>query len=127
ISMDGNWLYVTNSGNTSLSVIDLTQGHVVQTVLLPSAPQGVEVGADGRALISMVGAGVVAGIPQGTMAVFDRTQTAAQQLQTVSVPALPTTPAPLPAPTLTRPQVTFTGRLLRTPDGTLIVGVLTPT
>jgi YVTN family beta-propeller protein len=127
MSMDGNWLYVTNGGNTSLSVIDLTQGRVAQTVLLPSSPQGVEVGADGRALVSMVGTGVVAGIPQGTMAVFDRSQTSVQQLQAVTVPALPTTPVGLPAPALGRPTLTFTGRLLRTPDGSLIVGVITPT
>ena len=76
ISMDGGWLYVTCSGSTSLNVIDLSQNRVVQTVQLPSAPQGVEVGADGRALVSMVGSGVVNGVPQGTLSVFDRTQIA---------------------------------------------------
>ena len=43
------------------------------------------------------------------------------------MPALTTTPAPLPATTLTRPTTTFTGHLLRTPDGSFIVGVITPT
>jgi hypothetical protein len=71
---------------------------------------------------------VVAGVPQGTLGVFDRTQaTTSSAFQLVNVPALPTTPAPLPPTTLTRPVLTFTGRLLRTPDGSLIVGVITPT
>jgi YVTN family beta-propeller protein len=127
MSMDGNWLYVTSSGNSTLNVIDLTRGQVTQTVALTSAPQGVEVGADGRALISMVGTGVVSGVPQGTLAVYDQNQSAGAQVQYVNVPALPTTPAPLPAPTLTRPTTTFSGKLLRTPDGQHIVGVITPT
>src|SRR5204863_9795528 len=86
ISMDGGWLYVTCSGSTSLNVIDLSVNRAVQTVQLPSAPQGVEVGSDGRALVSMVGSGVVNGIPQGTLSVFDRTQIAGQQLVAVTVP-----------------------------------------
>lgn len=127
MSMDGNWLYVTSSGNSTLNVIDLNRDLVTQTVALTSAPQGVEVGADGRALISMVGTGVVSGVPQGTLAVYDQNQSAGSQVQYVNVPALPTTPAPLPAPTLTRPTTTFSGKLLRTPDGQHIVGVITPT
>ena len=135
ISMDGNFLYVTSgatptqtaSGSPLLNVIDLTKDQVVQSVVLPSIPQGVEVGNDGRALVSMLGTGVVSGIPQGTLAVFDRTLSAGQQLLPVTVPALPTTPAPLPATTLTRPTKIFTGSLLRTPDGQFIVGVITPT
>src|SRR5271157_3728604 len=135
ISMDGNFLYVTSgatptqtaSGSPLLNVIDLSQNRVVQSVVLPSIPQGVEVGNDGRALVSMLGTGVVSGIPQGTLAVFDRTLNTGQQLLPVTVPALPTTPAPLPATTLTRPTKIFTGSLLRTPEGQFIVGVITPT
>jgi DNA-binding beta-propeller fold protein YncE len=113
-------LYVTSSGNASLNVIDLTRGLVTQTVALTSASQGVEVGANGRALISMVGTGVVPGVPQGTLAVYDQNQSAGSQVQYVNVPALPTTPAPLPAPTLTRLTTTFSGKLLRTPDGSTL-------
>ncbi|HXK06536.1 MAG TPA: hypothetical protein VMS37_29335 [Verrucomicrobiae bacterium] len=127
ISMDGAWLYVTCNGSSSLNVIDLSQNRVVQTVQLPSAPQGVEVGADGRALVSMVGSGVVNGVPQGTLSVFDRTQVAGQQLIAVTVPALTTTLTPAPAQGTTRPTTTFTGKLMRTPDGSFIVGVTTPT
>ena len=127
LSMDGAWLYVTCSGSSSLNVIDLSQNRVVQTVQLPSAPQGVEVGADGRALVNMVGSGVVGGIPQGTLSIFDRTQVSGQQLVSVTVPALTTTLTPAPAQGLTRPTTTFSGKLMRTPDGTFIVGVITPT
>jgi len=124
MSMDNSTLFVTNSGNPSLSVINLANGVVTQTVQLPSTPQGVEVGADGRALVSMVGTGVVSGVPQGTLSVYDPVY---QQLIPVSVPALPSTPAGLPAVPSTRPVTTFPGKLLRTPDGQRIVGVLTPT
>lgn len=127
ISMDGNWLYVTCSGSSSLNVIDLSQNRVAQSVLLPSQPQGVEVGGNGQVLISMIGTGVVSGVPQGTLAMFDQTRTGGQQLLPVAVPALPTTPVPLPVTTLPRPVYTFTGRLLRTPDGQFIIGVITPT
>src|SRR5205085_3266368 len=135
ISMDGKWLYVASGVTTAqvaagaplLTVVDLSKNSVTQTQTLPSAPQGVEVGSDGRVLVSMLGTGVVAGVPQGTLAIFDQTQASGQALQTVSVPALPTTPAPLPPTTLPRPTLTFTGRLPRTPDGSFIVGVITPT
>ena len=127
MSMDNAWLYVTNNGSASLSVIDLASGSVAQTVPLPSRPEGVEVGRDGRALVSMVGTGVVSGVPQGTLVVFDRSQTQSQQLLPVNVPALPATPAPLPPTTLPRPVTTFRGKLLRTPDGQFIAGVVTPT
>jgi YVTN family beta-propeller protein len=127
MSMDGNWLYVTNNVSSSLSVIDLGTSSVNQIVQLPSRPEGVEVGADGRVLINMVGSGVVNGVPQGTLAIFDRNQQQSQQLIPVDVPALPTTPAPLPPTVLTRPITTFAGKLIRTPDGQFIVGVITPT
>ena len=65
ISMDSAWLYVTNNGNSTLSVIDLSKLAVSQSVLLPSRPEGVEVGADGRVLVSMVGTGVISGVPAG--------------------------------------------------------------
>ena len=70
MSMDNAWLYVTNNGSASLSVIDLSNLSVSQTVLLPSKPQGVAVGADGRALVSMVGTGVVGGSSAGHLIRF---------------------------------------------------------
>ena len=86
--MDGAYLYVTSgatptqtaSGSPILNVIDLANNRVVQSVVLPSIPQGVEVGNDGRALVSMLGSGVVNGVPQNTLAVYDRTLSNGQQL-----------------------------------------------
>ena len=134
ISMDGGWLYVTSgatptqtaSGTPLLNIIDLSQNKLTQTVVLPSIPQGVEVGNDGRVLVAMLGSGVVSGVPQNTLAIFDPTLTTGQQLLPVTVPALPSTPAPLPTTTLSRPTKIFTGGLLRTPDGQYIVGVISP-
>jgi len=131
ISMDGAWLYVTSgatpnqtaSGSPLLNVIDLSSDTVVASVVLPSTPQGVEVGADGRALVSMLGTSAT----NGVLAIFDQAQGSGQQLQPVTVPALPSAPAPLPVTTLTRPVRTFSGTLMRTPDGSHIVGVITPT
>lgn len=127
ISMDNRWLYVTNNGNATLSVVDLSINQVVQSVLLPSKPEGVEVGVDGRVLVSMIGTGVVAGVPQGTLAVFDPRLTVGQQVLNVQVPSLPSTPAAIPPVFLPRPTTTFRGKLIRTPDGQYIVGVITPT
>ena len=131
LSMDGNFLYVASgvttaqvaSGAPILNVIDLSHNRVTYTATLKAAPQGVEVGADGRVLISTLGTGVVSGAAQNVLALYDP---ANQQLLDVTVPALPTAPAPLPATNLGRPAVTFTGRLLRTPDGNFIIGVITP-
>jgi DNA-binding beta-propeller fold protein YncE len=135
MSMDGAYLYVTSgatptqtaSGSPILNVIDLGSNRLVQSVVLPSIPQGVEVGNDGRALVSMLGSGVVNGVPQNTLAVFDRSLNSGQQLIPVTVPALPSNPAPLPAANFGRPTKIFTGSLLRTPDGQFIVGVIPPT
>jgi YVTN family beta-propeller protein len=125
MSMDGNFLYVTASGPPSaLYAIDLTSNRMAYSQTLASTPQGVETGIDGRVLIAMAGTGVTSGVPQKTLQVFDPV---ARTLTDVSVPALTTTLAPLPAQATGRPTTTFPGKLLRTPDGSFIVGVITPT
>jgi YVTN family beta-propeller protein len=74
MSMDGNFLYVTASGPPSaLYAIDLTSNRLAYTQTLPSTPQGVETGIDGRVLVAMTGTGVTAGVPQKTLQVFDPT------------------------------------------------------
>ncbi len=125
IAMDGTFLYVTASGPPSaLYAIDLSANRVAYSQTLPSTPQGVETGIDGRVLVAMVGTGVTAGVPQKTLQIFDPV---ARTLTDVSVPALTTTLAPVPAQGTPRPVTTFSGKLMRTPDGTFIVGVVTPT
>jgi len=125
MSMDGNFLYVTASGPPSaLYAIDLTSNRMAYSQTLASTPQGVETGIDGRVLVAMTGTGVTAGVPQKTLQVFDPV---AKSLTDVAVPALTTTLAPLPAQATGRPTTTFPGKLLRTPDGSFIIGVITPT
>jgi YVTN family beta-propeller protein len=125
MSMDGNFLYVTASGPpSSLYAIDLTSNRVAYSQALASTPQGVETGIDGRVLVAMTGTGVTSGVPQKTLQVLDPV---AKTLTDVAVPALTTTLAPLPAQPTGRPTTTFPGKLLRTPDGAFIVGVITPT
>ncbi len=125
MSMDGKFLYVTASGPPSaLYAIDLTANQMAYSQTLPSSPQGLETGIDGRVLVAMAGTGVTAGVPQKTLQVFDPV---ARTLTDVAVPALTTTLAPIPAQPTGRPVTTFPGKLLRTPDGSFIVGVITPT
>jgi DNA-binding beta-propeller fold protein YncE len=125
MSMDGNFLYVTATGPPSaLYAIDLTTNQMAYSQTLPSTPQGVESGIDGRVLVAMAGTGVTSGVPQKTLQIFDPV---AKTLTDVAVPALTTTLAPLPAQATGRPTTTFPGKLLRTPDGSFIVGVITPT
>jgi DNA-binding beta-propeller fold protein YncE len=125
MSMDGTFLYVTASGPPSaLYAIDLSANRVAYSQTLASTPQGVETGVDGRILVAMVGTGVTAGVPQKTLQIFDPVS---RTLTDVAVPALTTTLAPVPAQPTSRPTTTFSGKLMRTPDGTFIVGVITPT
>ncbi len=125
MSMDGTFLYVTASGPPSaLYAIDLSANRVAYSQTLASTPQGVETGVDGRVLVAMVGTGVTAGVPQKTLQIFDPVS---RTLTDVAVPALTTTLAPVPAQATGRPTTTFSGKLMRTPDGTFIVGVITPT
>jgi len=58
MSMDNSFLYVSNNGSSTVSVVDLQLGNTVQTVSLPARPEGVEVGLDGRVVVSTDGTGV---------------------------------------------------------------------
>ncbi|MEZ5352045.1 MAG: beta-propeller fold lactonase family protein [Bryobacteraceae bacterium] len=122
MSMDGNFLYVTNVSAGSLSVIDLNGDRVVQTVSLPAKPEGVEVGFDGRVLITTQGSG--ANNALNTLLLFDRTLDNGSQLTPVAAPPPINTPQPLPAIFVGRPSTAFPGRLLRTPDGQFIIGMV---
>jgi YVTN family beta-propeller protein len=130
MSMDAAYLYVTNATSSSLSVIDLSADSVVQTLSMPATPQGVEVGSDGRALVSTLGTTVTSGgvtTTTNTLLIFDRTQSSANQLLPVQTPPPPSTPAPLPTTTTTVPTTKFLSKLIRTPDGHYIVGLTNPT
>ncbi len=124
LSMDGAFLYVTNNASSTLSVVDLGIGigSVQQTITLPAKPEGVECGSDGRVLISTQGTGTNS--LANTLLIYDRLQTSGQQVIPVQFPPPPPTPTTLPA-LFTRPVTQFRGKLQRTPDGQLIVGVST--
>ncbi len=122
LSMDGATLYVTNVSSASLSVIDLGNDSVLTTVSLPAKPEGVSVGVDGRVLITTQGTG--ANNALNTLLVYDKSQQQAQQLSTVQFPPAISTPTPLPAVFVGRPATAFPGRLLRTPDGKFIIGMV---
>ncbi|MBI1789987.1 MAG: hypothetical protein HYR60_20850, partial [Acidobacteria bacterium] len=96
---------------------------VAQTVTLAAKPEGVEVGADGRVLITTQGTSTTDQI--NSLLLFDRTQSQGQQVTPVSFAPPPPTPSPLPATILARPVTTFRGKLLRTPDGNFIIGLST--
>jgi len=125
MSMDAAYLYVTNATNSTVSVIDLKAGFVTQNVYLPAVPQGVEVGSDGRALIGTLG--TTSGTTTvNTLIIYDRTQPTAAQLTAVPTPVPPSMPAPLPSITLQKPNTSFPSRLMRTPNGQYIVGLINP-
>ncbi|MEZ5398332.1 MAG: hypothetical protein R2729_01605 [Bryobacteraceae bacterium] len=122
MSMDGRRLYVTNVAAGSVSVIDLDGDRVIQTVSLPAKPEGIEVGFDGRVLISTQGSG--ANNALNTLLLFDPTLEGGSQLTPVASPPPINTPQPLPAVFIGRPSTAFPGRLMRTPDGNFIIGMV---
>ena len=123
MSMDNNFLYVTNHGDASLSVIALggdSGGAVIGTVALAAKPQGVAAGAGGLVLISTDGSGTTG--TANTLLVFDSLQPAGSQVLAVAFPPPAATPPAL-ALLVARPTTQFNGKLARTPDGKYIVGV----
>ncbi len=121
MSPDNNYLYVTNNGSATLSVIDLGSGGVIQTVTLAGRPEGVAVGADGRVLITTQGTGP--GSSQNTLLLFDRNQQLSNQVMPVQFPPPPPTPTGLPTVFVGRPVTVFRGKLVTTPDGQFVVGM----
>jgi YVTN family beta-propeller protein len=122
LSMDGAFLYVTNTQSASLSVIDLGNDSVITTVSLAAKPEGVAVGADGRVLVTTQGTG--ANNALNTLLIYDKSQQQSLQVTTVQFPPAISTPTPLPAVFVGRPATAFPGRLLRTPDGKFIIGMV---
>jgi DNA-binding beta-propeller fold protein YncE len=122
MSMDGQYLYVSNNGSASLSSINLNTMGVDQTVSLTANPEGVEVGADGRVLITTNGTSTTDTV--NSLLIFDRSLQSSQ-LQPVAFAPPPSTPTTLPRVTAARGTTTFRGKLVRTPDGNYIIGMST--
>ncbi len=55
LSPDNKFLYVTAYTSAALDIVDLSTDLVTNAVSLPTNPEGVAVGADGRILITAVG------------------------------------------------------------------------
>ena len=89
MSMDGAFLYVTISATSSLAVINLGNLQITQMVRLTAKPEGVEVGLDGRVLISTLGSSGNQAV--NTLLIFDPTQDATQAVTAVQTPPPPTT------------------------------------
>jgi len=119
MAMDGSRLYVTNNADSTLSVINLNTRSVESTVALSAAPEGVETGPDGRVLISTEGSGSSDSV--NSLLLYDPTLVG-QQVTTIAFPTPATTPTGLSVSTTTS-ATTFTGKLIRTPDGQYIIGL----
>lgn len=122
MSMDNRFLYVANVQSASISIIDLETRRVTRTIPLPARPEGVEVGFDGRVLITTQGSGT--NNAQNTLLIFDPNQDISAQLTAVASPPPLSTPTALPPIFVGRPATPFAGRLVRTPDGQFIVGMV---
>lgn len=122
MSPDKALLYVTNTQSATLSILDLGTDSVVNTVSLPAKPEGVAAGIDGRVLITTQGTGP--GNQLNTLLLFDRAQSTGQQVFAIPSPPPINTPNPLPAIFAGRPATAFPGRLITTPDGNFIIGMV---
>lgn len=119
LSRDHRFLYVTTYTSSLLDIIDLTVNQVTSRISLPSNPEGVAVGTDGRVLISAVGT-------TGSLMIYDPSAGATNPLSAVPVLPPASTPPVLPTPS-GRIFVSYRSRLTATPDGRFIIGVNGPT
>jgi len=122
ISPDGAMLYVTNATSTSVSVVRLGDNQVLSTLSLPVRPEGIAVGADGRVLITTQGTGV--NNAQQTLLLYDPRQDASLQLTNVPSPTTISTGNINQNVFFGRPVTPFPGKLITTPDGNFIVGMV---
>lgn len=122
MSRDSATLYVTNATSTSVSIIRLGDNQVLNTLSLPVRPEGIAVGADGRVVITTQGTGV--NNQSQTLLLFDPRQDSALQLTTVPSPAQISTGNINQNIFFGRPTTPFPGKLITTPDGNFIVGMV---
>jgi uncharacterized protein (TIGR03437 family) len=123
MSRDGRFLYVTCYDAARLDIIDLNALSVTGQVGLPSKPEGVAVGADGRVLISTTGSGTAGA--SNVLLLYDPSPNAVQTLSSISVAPAPPNPPTLPPPA-GRPFLANHSQLVATRDGSFIVGVNVP-
>jgi len=119
LSPDNSTLYVTAYTSAALDVINLSNNQV-SAVSLPTNPEGVAVGSDGRVLITAVGTGTST---NNTLLLYTPS-TGAVTAVPVAPPA-PTSPV-LPTPS-GRVYNSYRSRLAVSRNGNYIIGVNNPT
>jgi uncharacterized protein (TIGR03437 family) len=119
ISTDGNTLYVTCYAASALDLIDLTRNIKAGGISLPSSPEGVAVGGDGRVLVSTISAGSG---PANTLLIYDPSQGTGSGVQSVVVAPPPPASPVLPPPN-NRVFNSYRSHLATSGDGKTIVGI----
>ncbi len=122
MSMDNRFLYVANSQSSTVSIIDLDGDRVIQSVSVPARPEGIAAAFDGRVLITTQGSGN--GNANNTLLMLDPRQESSVQVTAIPAPPPINTVNPVPAVFVGRPTTPFPGRLIRTPDGQFIIGMV---
>ena len=119
LSPDNSTLYVTAYTDAVLDIVNLTT-NAVSSVSLPTNPEGVAVGSDGRVLITAVGTGTST---TNTLLLYDPS--------TKAVSAVPVVPPAATSPVLPTPSGrvynSYRSRLATSRNGAFIVGVNNPT
>jgi len=122
LSRDGRSLYVACHNAATVNVIDLEQLAVINRIGLPSKPEGIAVGGDGRVLITTIGTGV--NNTQNTLLLYDPAITDARSLTALTL--VPPPPA-IPGTTTTGQLIQANRSFLATSnDGSYIMGVNVP-
>jgi uncharacterized protein (TIGR03437 family) len=121
LSPDSKYLYVTAYTSAELDVVDLTSNIVTSRVALPSNPEGVAVGGDGRVLITAIGAAA------NTLLLYDAPSVLAGGGVTNALTAVPVAPPAASSPVIPAPPGrvynSYRSRLETSRSGKYIIGV----
>jgi uncharacterized protein (TIGR03437 family) len=120
LSPDNSTLYVSSYTSATLDVISLASNAIVKRVSLPTNPEGIAVGGDGRVLITAIATGTST---TNTLLLYDPTLNA--------VTAVPVVPPAATSPVLPTPSGrvynSYRSQLAASRDGKYIIGVNNPT
>ena len=119
LANDGATLYVTSFAAAALDLIDLNRNLKTGSVSLPTSPEGVAVGGDGRVLITGITAG---GGTANTLLIYDPSQGPGAGVQSVAVAPPPPASPVLPPPN-NRVYNSYRSHLATSRDGRTIVGI----
>lgn len=126
LSPDNKYLYVTAYTDAALNVVDLSNNSV-SSISLPTNPEGVAVGSDGRVLITAVGTGTST---TNTLLLYDHPAVLAGTNKVNALSAVPVVPAAATSPVLPPPSGrvynSYRSRLAVSRNGAYIIGVNNP-